>query len=339
MLRNILIIVSIFLSLSIYGQEISNKYRLVFYNVENFFDTKNDKVKLDDEFTYKGKKRWSKSKYINKTKNIANVISSLGKNDLPTFIGLAEIENSNVIDDLINKTQIREGNYKYVHYESPDIRGIDVALLYRKDLAKLKVKDRIRIYANGKIRTRDIIYSKFLIKNTDAYLHIFVCHLPSMFGGKKKTDWKREFVLSYIKNRVDSIFNVEEQASIIVMGDMNTTPDSKVIRNIVHRRGDLTPKRLYNSYIPSRNKQIGTYKYKRNWSVLDQIFISSSMIDKSVSNFKIAGEMKIYSPNFLIEPDKKYFGYKPKRTYIGHRYNKGFSDHLPVYLDIILNKK
>ena len=225
------------------------------------------------------------------------------------MVGLCEVENERCLKDLCY--QLKRLHYKYVHYESGDERGIDVALLYDSTKVKVLNSKPLHVSLDGDA-TRDILFVETLVGGQDT-LYAMMCHLPSKLGGAAATEWKREAAKQVIQQQVDSILEVDLNASIVVMGDMNTEP-----------KDDLQG--MNNMMIGWERVGKGTHKYQGMWSCLDQIYVSDVL--------KSRARATIFSPSWLLEEDTKYLDYQPKRTYLGYRYKGGYSDHLPVVLKI-----
>ncbi len=279
---------------------------VVSYNVENLFHPKHDTVagieKDDLEWTPEGERRWSYSRYYRKVENIARVLTNIGEWPGVDIVGLQEVENALCVKRLC--TTLRRGEYDFVHYESPDRRGIDVALLYKKARIDTIATRAIRV---SELMTRDILYVCARVDKRDT-MHVFVCHLPSQRGGKAESEWKRQAAKRVLQQAVDSVYGMIPNAKIIVMGDMNS--------------GDLRMRGLEDE----RMKGEGTHKYQGQWTFLDHFYVSPS-IDS-------IADARIYDAEWIQETDEKYMGLKPKRTYNGFRYQNGFSDHLPIVLTI-----
>lgn len=309
--------------------------RIMFYNVENFFDTADDPSTADGEFTPTGKKHWSKARYTDKLLKIAEVIDSVGGETLPCIVGLAEVENRRVLDELVRKTALTEGNYGIVHQESPDRRGIDVALLYRKDCFKLLGADFLPVPfpENTAIRTREILYASGILDSDT--LHFFVCHFPSMIGGEQKSEWRRERAASVVRHKVDSLLALQPCARIVIMGDLNGKANTPAQKVLATKSSDKRPrcKDLYNAGYYLLKENYGSYRYKGNWQTIDHLILSGALLDGS-SAWKADRRLTVFSAPFLLEEDKTYFGYKPCPTYRGPRYVGGYSDHLPIYIDL-----
>ena len=307
-----IIFLSLIFSLPILAEKSS--LRIVSYNVENLFDTKHDTLKNDSSFLPEGMHHWTYRRYQTKIDRIAQVLVNIGGWESVPLVGLCEVENARCLRNLCYK--LRRFHYKYVHYDSPDERGVDVALLY--DSTRLSILNRraLSLSLDGDA-TRDILYVSALYEQRDT-VHVMMCHLPSQLGGASNTDWKRQRAKSLIQSQIDSIFLYQPSANIVVMGDMNTSAQD-----------DLTG--MVNLMIPIQKAGQGTHKYQGIWTCLDQFYVSQSIATKATAT--------IFSPWWLLEEDTKYLDYKPHRTYIGFRYNDGYSDHLPIVLHLRLDNK
>lgn len=305
-MRQLLLIIIILIGGIIYAKPI----RVVSYNTENLFHPANDSIdgqaQNDTEWTLEGKRRWSFTRYNKKIENIARVITNIGQWSGVDIIGLQEIENAECLRRLCQV--MRRDEYDLVHYESPDPRGIDVALLYKKERIDTIYTKAIPM----PFPTRDILYVSAQVDKRDT-LHLFICHLPSQLGGKAESEWKRIAAKEVLQKEVDSILYSNPNAHIIVMGDMNTAPTQDI-------------KGLTNKMISLQIDNQGTHKHQGQWTCLDQFYCSTPV--DSIS------EISIYNAEWIMENDNKYLGLKPKRTYIGFRYQNGFSDHLPIVMDI-----
>ncbi|MBQ1831180.1 MAG: endonuclease [Bacteroidales bacterium] len=304
---------------------------VMFWNVENYFDPFDDPLKNDDEFTAMGERRWTWSRFESKRDRIAQTIVAAGDvwGELPALVGLAEVENRMVVSQLVRKTMLDELGYGYVHRESPDERGIDVALLYRKDVFRIVAVDSLRIPGT---KTRDILYvalreraglvERQVLSRPDSaglekvlprvgeelLLHVFVVHLPSKRGGAKASDSRREAALGVLQGAVDSLLREDPGRRIVVMGDFNDTDPA--VTGLVQPPFDGDPARP------------GTLRYHGRWERIDHFFLSPAA----------PGAMQIFAPGFLLERDEAWLGDKPRRAYVGPRYHGGLSDHLPILL-------
>ena len=288
---------------------------VMFWNVENLFDPFDDPLKEDDEFTAGAEKHWTWGRFEAKRDGIVQTILAAGDvwGELPSLIGLAEVENRLVVSQLVRKTILDELAYGYVHRESPDARGIDVALLYRKDVFRVVGVDSLRV---PDAVTRDLLYVKFveIDRASRDTLHVFVVHLPSKRGGARASDGRRGSALAVLEHTVDSLLTAGPQYRILVMGDFNDTDVS------VH---GLHPAPL-DSLPADAPTAPGTLKYHGRWEQIDHFFLSPAL----------EAAMRIFAPAFLLEPDKAWLGSQPRRTYAGPRYKGGLSDHLPVILRV-----
>lgn len=335
-----------FLALLIFGLSTSifsqTEIKIMGYNVENLFDIYPDSVKNDKEYAPGGYRGWNFERYKTKLTNISKVIAAAGEWDLPTLVGLCEIENRLVLDDLTKKTGLRNIGYQIVHYESPDARGIDVALLYRPDNFKLINSRPIRVkLPNTTSTTRDILYASGSLGNGDT-LHLFVNHFPSRMGGELKSEDRRNAVAGYLRAAVDSLQSVANNPKIVILGDFNDMPDNHSMLNILGAKPlpkkdtEVLENGLYNlTYKFHEAGTSGSYFYQGKWDMLDQIIVSGSLLSGKSNSRVDEPSVRIFSPDWLLEDDK-FSGKRPSRTYIGMRYNGGYSDHLPVLVNIIL---
>ncbi len=310
-------------------------YRVAFYNVENLFDTVDDPATQDEEFMPESKKKWTPARYQTKLEHLAKVVEGMG---YPALIGLAEVENETVVKDFCEKTSLKTEGYGYLHFESPDLRGIDVALIYKKSVFTVTEADTIRIrFPVGMIpdkpnyTTRDllVVAGKFQGKET---LHLIIAHLPSRTDGQKESEPRRMHVAAQIGRKVDAIFKEEPSANIIVMGDMNDEPaDPSMTQSLdaqpLGSKMDATT--MYNCFSKLDEASMGSYRYKGEWNMLDQIILSTNLMQGS-KRLKYANSV-IYQADWMMYKDEKY-GISPSRSYGGDRYFGGYSDHLPVYV-------
>jgi predicted extracellular nuclease len=313
--------------------------RVVFYNVENLFDTQKDSLTLDEEFLPGGLRYWTYNRYQQKLQNISRVITSIGGWNPPEIIGLCEIENHRVLYDLCYKSSLSKLKYKIIHQESPDLRGIDVALLYQpKSFFPISYKAiPVKFPHSPEATTRDILYVCGKAKNKDT-IHIFVNHWPSRLGGQLVSEPNRIAAASILRCAVDSIFAIRPQAKIIILGDLNDYPDNKSLTEVLLAKrdfGQLASNELYNlSAFLEKSSRIGSHKFDGDWGVLDQIIVSGALLNASNGLTAKKEHVFIFDPDFLLEDDENFTGKKPFRTYIGYRYHGGYSDHLPVFLDL-----
>lgn len=339
MMRIYLITATCLLLFAFGGEAQPQRARIMFYNVENLFDPSNDSLTNDDDFTPDGRNHWTNSRMYVKLNNIAKVIIAVGEGDLPVIVGLCEIENRNVLNKLVYNTPIKNGHFGIAHFESPDPRGIDVALLYRKECFTVLKQKAIPIKFEGdsEARTRDILYVKGVLYQSDT-LHIFVNHWPSKYGGVAATVPKRKAVGSFLRAQSDSILQ-NASSKILIMGDLNDTPDDESVKIALGACTNASPcpSNLINLMGPLlADASIGTHKYAGHWSIIDQ-FVVSSGLSKSRNGWNIQ-RAHVFQAPFLLNQDKGRSGSTPFRTYTGLKYTGGFSDHLPIYADLILEK-
>lgn len=314
-----------------------NTLRIMFYNIENLFDTIDDPHKNDNEFLPEGTNKWNSFRFYKKLKNTYKVITAVGGWDAPEIIGFCEIENRYVLEQLISKTPLRNNNYEIAHYESPDQRGIDVGLIYRPDKFTLIESQPLQVaFENDTdFKTRDVLYVKGIALNKDT-LHIFVNHWPSRRGGESESEPKRIQAASIVRNKIEAIFKQNNSANIIVMGDLNDYPDNRSINEILQAKKikETKPLELANLMYEKHEQHEGSHKYQSHWGCLDQMIVSPIMLDEMNSLQVKDKKATIYRNDFLLKADDRYMGNEPFRTYEGPKYTGGFSDHLPVFLDI-----
>ena len=291
---------------------------IVELNCENLFDYHDDDGKDDAEYLPEATRHWTKKRYWRKLNNIAQELLSTSDDGIPNLIAICEIENDSVLHDLTKRSLLRNAGYDYLMTSSPDLRGIDVALLYSPfSFAPIRSYP-IRVTPIVGMRpTRDILYACGEISSGDT-LHVFVVHLPSRYGGERYSRPFRQTVADRLCQSIDSIHAVSPDADLIIAGDFNDGADSDILQEI-YRHG------LYNLTGDARGKNgvRGTYRYQGEWESIDHILASRAIYNKVDTAF-------IHSPKFLLEDEKLYGGYRPRRTYNGMRYQPGYSDHLPL---------
>jgi endonuclease/exonuclease/phosphatase family metal-dependent hydrolase len=322
----------------------TSRYRIrtiAFYNLENLFDTSNDSLTFDDARTPEGKDRWTRKRYRHKIANLALVISLIGeesKNPGPDIIGLCELENAQVIRDLFNHEQLQNLDYTFIHYDSPDERGIDVALAYRSSSfipfshkshrLLLENEDGFRDY------TRDLLVVGGMFEEDELY--ILVNHWPSRSGGESRSSPLREEAARLNKRVLDSIRLVSPNSRIIVMGDFNDNPLDRSIRHVLKGRGnssELREDELFNPMEKLYKKGVGSLGYRDQWHLFDQILLSPNLIYRDTGHY-FFWKAGIFNPSFLVTSEGPYAGY-PKRTYASGIYQGGFSDHFPVFIYLL----
>ncbi|MBT8384499.1 MAG: endonuclease [Bacteroidia bacterium] len=304
-----------------------NLYTIAFYNVENLFDIANNPKTLDDDFTPLGRNKWNIKRYNRKLDKMSTVISQIGLQEsgyVPAVIGLAEVENRKVVDDLINRKHLKDHDYGIVHFNSPDERGVDVSLLYRKSIFELLHAENITLFLKNEEGERDFTRDVLLVRGKlkGELIHILVNHWPSRRSGSDKTEVKRIKAAQLVSEIISNIKAEYEEARIIIMGDFNDNPTNVSVQE--HLLNDD----LYNPFQSIYQQGRGTLNHNGEWHLFDQIIISQSFMKKPPFIFN---EASIFDKNFLKEWKGKRKG-NPFRTYIGKWHQGGYSDHLPVYI-------
>lgn len=306
---------------------------VAFYNVENLFDTENDPEKEDDDFTPEGRLAWDEDRYDDKILKLARVIASLGGNNAPALIGLCEIENRKVLEDLIQHPVLQIYDFGIVHYESPDSRGIDVAFLYQKADFKVlhSAAKELKIENEPDFVSRDALYVKGLLGEKDT-LHLMVNHFPSRRGGAQASEYKRMAAAQVNRQVIDSVWKVSPKASWLVMGDFNDGPSDLSVQKglVTSTNPEIENQSFYNPFEKLAEDGLGTYYFRGNWDMLDQILVSKGLLGKGSLRFK-EGSASVFGPDWLREAEGN-FKNTPFRTYAGDIYLGGYSDHFPIYI-------
>ncbi len=305
-------------------------FRIAFYNVENLFDTIPNPMKDDLNFTPGSRARWNTERYNKKLVDLAKVVEDM---DHPPILGLAEVENALVLNDFCKA--IGKPYYSFIHHESPDNRGIDVALLYQPEYFRPLADEALplQIDINGVDRfTRDILYVTGIFLPTQDTLDLYINHWPSRRGGLAQSEHRRLAAADTLINHINLLKSHRHQPNIIIMGDFNDEPSNKSIKRIIDSQKNKTPFALFNAAHKAHKKGKGTYNYRGTWNMLDQFIISEHMTNTSTSGLKFY-EFTVFDPPFLIF-DHPRFGRTPNRTYGGPNYYGGTSDHLPIFMDI-----
>lgn len=313
-----------------------NSLTVVFYNVENLFDTINNPATNDDEFLPSGQKNWNGVRYQKKINDLGSVLSAVNSKELPALIGLAEVENLKVLQDLAASQKLRKGKYGIVHFESKDERGIDVALLYDPEEIELLESKPITVSFGKDIQdvTRDILYAKCRIKG-DKTIHVFVNHWPSRSPNQEESEIKRVMASITLRKEVDNIFNLDNEANIIIMGDFNDEPTNRSILQMLNATNKLKNQNyrdLFNLMYDLHNvKGEGSITYKGSWQMFDQIIVSQPMLKKGNGYYALPGDGNVFRNEQVMIKDPAAGASVINRTYGGDNYNGGVSDHLPVY--------
>lgn len=299
-----------------------------FYNVENLFDTIADPLKKDDEFTPDSAKKWNSSRYRKKLDMLAEVIQNLGGEAYPAILGLCEVENINVLQDLADNEQLKKAKYEPILIEGPDQRGIDVALLYSKKRFKLISATSYEVNpGQGERPTRDILHVRGKLKQGGPTIHIFVNHWPSRYGGAEESEPKRVAAATVLAAVTENIHRTFPNEPIICMGDFNDYPHNRSLSEVLPT-GESG--KLVNLMLNLKESKRGSYNYRGDWDFLDQIIVSRSLIDGELPDI-VSGSTAPYYTEDMVFTHPKYKDVKPNRTYGGPEYYGGYSDHLPVY--------
>lgn len=315
-------------------------HAIAFYNLENLFHPSDEAFKFDQDFTPNGSYQYSDEIYQKKLQNMAFALSKIAIDKIPegpAIIGVAEVENELVLQDLIQQPALKSRNLRFVHFDSPDSRGIDVALLYNPQYFRVISAAALPILLNQndkKINTRDALYVIGILGSDT--LHLLVNHWSSRYGGVTASEWKRIKEAEVNKQTIDSICKINPDAKIIVMGDFNDNPDTKSLTNILRTsdsKSNVKLSVLYNPFSSFYKNGLGTLVYKNNWFLFDQILISDALLRSEENGWQFY-KAEIFNKMFLMNPFGKYKG-RPHRSFIGTRWMDGFSDHFPVLIYLI----
>ncbi len=320
----------------------SKRYTVAFYNVENLFDTIKEPGVMDEEFIPEGPKRWNTQKYRQKLGNVERTLFELSAatKGYPAVIGLAEVENRSVLEDLVSQPKIRKANYQIVHYDSPEARGVDVAMLYRPDQFKYEGSNPIPTVVKGfpGFKTRDILSVWGTIDGQR--FCFFVCHWPSRRGGQQASEDKRIGAAQCVRHAADSIMRLRPDVRVVIMGDLNDDPHDKSIATVLGATGDrakVRPYGLYNPFYELHQKGYGTVSYNDAWNMFDNIIVNEALVNPREGGLGLVrSESSKYHGNvfdrqFLRQQTGQYRNF-PFRTYVGNSFQGGYSDHFPVYI-------
>ena len=343
LLRLTTLLALIFINIIVSGQTgKKDKIRCIaFYNLENLYDTINQTDVDDEEFTPGGKNNWDSKKYLEKLTHISEVISKIGTDvtpDGPAVMGLAEVENLTVLQDLVSQPSIKKRKYQIVHFDSPDLRGIDVALIYQPKIFKVTntTSTRLRIEGDDNFRSRDQLVVSGIFDGEP--MHFIVNHWPSRSGGQEKSEAKRIAAAQLSRHLVDSLLAINPKAKIMVMGDLNDDPADVSVSKYLNTAGDekaITGSQFYNPMVNILKSGIGTLEYRDKWNLFDQIILSPALLGENKKSYEFY-QAQVFNKPFLIQQDGEYKGY-PLRTFGGKDYLGGYSDHFPVM--VIITKK
>ena len=323
-----------FLSLSAQDRE-PDSVRVAFWNLENFFDPFVDSTSTYNDFTPEGTQHWTLSRFYQKRNNCYRAILAFSHRQAIGIMGVCEVENEYVLNAVFGMTPLKRFHYRWVHYDGPDRRGIDPAIVYSIDRFQLLYSEAIpyRDPENPSMVSRDILYAKFFDHREDT-LHCFVNHWPSKYRGELETMEARNRAAAILRHKVDSIVTVVPEAKIIIMGDFNDTPDAPCIRQVLgaKSKSESGNPLLCNLFADNANLGFeGTLKHQDSWMVFDQIIVTRSLLESPTLHCDPA-DARIVHDSMLLTDDPTYHGMKLNRTYVGPRYVGGFSDHLPVVL-------
>jgi len=308
-------------------------YSIAFYNIDNLYDISNDTDHDDDEFTPNGNYKWTKKRYQNKLNNMAKVISQIANGNAPDILGVCELESATALKDLLNTGNLKN-NYQFAHFDSPDERGVDVALIFNQQkFSLLESKPLfVSLSKDSTDRTRDILYTKLLAKDAKDTLHFLVCHFPSRREGKYQSEQNRIDAAKVMKKFVSENVNLKTQ-NLIIMGDFNDEPWDKSVYKTMGAQNYFKTKdsALLNLMWGFEKEKRGSYKFKNEINILDQIIISKALANNVGVEYE-EGSVNIFDKEWLKQKGK-YEGY-PLRTFGGKEWLNGYSDHYAVYMQI-----
>ena len=317
-------------------------YMVAFWNFENLFDIYNDPETHDDEFTPEGIKKWNETKYQKKLYNLERVIFDMAaiNKDYPIVIGVSEIENRSVLEDLVSQPKLKGAKYRVCHYDSPDARGVDVAFLYRADVFKLEGSDNIKLNVPElpNFRTRDLVVMWGTIEGEPFYF--LVSHWPSRLGGKEASQFKRDACAKQIREIKDSLLQANPATKVVVMGDFNDDATDASLVKVMGAKGkvkELNTGDFFNPYVQMLKAGLGTLAYQDSWNLFDNICVTENLVNGTYGKLRLIKGKKFYGNIFtrpyMLQQEGQYKGY-PLRTFVTNNFQNGFSDHFPVYIYI-----
>lgn len=319
-------------------------YGVAFYNLENLFDTINNNDKYDAEFSPQGDRQWTGKKYWSKVRNMASVFKEMANKYIPTgpaVIGVAELENRSVLEDLVKDPTIRAWNLQIVHFDSPDRRGVDVGLLYNPKFFKVLSTASRRLFIPSKpdFLTRDQLVVTGLLGGDK--ISFIVNHWPSRLGGESQSSYLREAAAALTRSIADSLLREDPNAGVVIMGDLNDDPFNKSVKDVIGAKKkveEVPDGGFFNPMWSILDKGIGTLAYRGNWNLFDQIIVSKNLLGKNRESLKF-WRAEVFNKPFLTNDSGQYKGY-PKRTFSGGVFLNGYSDHFPslIYLVKEANK-
>ncbi|WP_250433362.1 endonuclease/exonuclease/phosphatase family protein [Hanstruepera flava] len=317
-------------------------HTVAFYNLENLFDTINDPTKNDEASPIMEMNTEIGEIYKKKVQNMARVISDIGADDTnnsPVIIGVSEVENRDVLEDVVNDPLLISKDYGIVHYDSPDIRGIDVALLYQKRFfTPINTSSHELVIFDDSSRERIYTRDQLLVsgKLDGELIHVIVNHWPSRRGGEARSRPKRVAAAKLNKKIIDSLQTIDPYAKVVIMGDLNDDPVNASVKDVLkaeRNKEDVGLKGIYNPMEEFFKNGIGSNAYRDSWSLFDQIMITKPFLEKDYSTYQFY-KAGIYNKNYLVNKRGRYKGY-PLRSFADGGFTDGFSDHFPVYIYLI----
>ncbi len=328
--------------MTVHAQQQTRAGLIAFYNLENLFDTIDTPGVLDEEFTPEGPNKWSGTRYKEKLDNMAYAISRIGEDEGwkggPAVLGVSEIENRSVLEDLAAHPLLKESNYQVVHYDSPDRRGVDVALMYRPRFFRVTASASPSLPLTNDegepVYTRDQLVVSGVFDGEP--MHFIVGHWPSRSGGELTTRPRRNAAAELSRRLVDSLLAIDSSAKVFVMGDLNDDPVDESLRKYLRAAGDperLKEGEMFNTMFPLFRKGIGSLNYRDGMNMFDQIIISPSLLGSDQSSYRFH-HARVFNASFLMQKDGQYKGY-PLRSFAGTVWQDGYSDHFPVYVMIV----
>jgi len=344
-----LLVTALFLTVgtTIFAQP--RRYPVAFYNLENLFDTIDTPNVVDEEFTPTGPYQWGSQRYYKKLANIEEVFYKLSAatGSFPAIIGMSELENRNVLEDIVSLPKLVKANYQIVHYDSPDVRGVDVALIYRPSIFKYEGSSSLRVKVEGMpdFKTRDILMTWGKIDGEKFYF--FVCHWPSRRGGEQTSAHLRCAAAKVARDAVDSVVKIDPKANFILMGDLNDDPVNMSVYETLGAKGKMNeakgPGDFFNPFYAMFKAGYGSLGYQDSWNLFDNIVVSYNLVNNPDSKVVLAKSDNnkfwgnIFNRTFLTQQSGQYKNY-PLRTYVGKNFQGGYSDHFPVFI-YLLSKK
>lgn len=319
-------------------------YKVVFYNLENLFDTINDPNKNDEEYLPEGERKWTTYRYNQKLHNMERVLFDVALQDknFPAVIGVSEIENRLVLEDLLAQPKLAKANYRIVHFDSPDRRGVDCAFFYRPSQFQLEGSEAHRISFPGRpnFLTRDLVAMWGKIEGEPFYF--IVSHWPSRLGGKERSQYSRDFVAAKCKHICDSVRTVNPNTKVVIMGDFNDDATDASVVEVLGAKGNikkLEANDMFNPFNAMLKAGYGTLAYRDSWNLFDNIVVSENLATGSTGALKIQKKEgakfygNIFTAPYMIQKEGQYKNY-PLRSFVGSNFQNGYSDHFPVYIYI-----